>query len=73
MDAENLIQFLYIDPIKQGLKQTPPDSGVSRQNVFIHRSNKTRIETNRPRDKGRKNKWFLYIDPIKQGLKLGWQ
>ena len=38
--------FLYIDPIKQGLKQPilehyPGDNDP----VFIHRSNKTRIET----------------------------
>jgi len=38
--------------------------------VFIHRSNKTRIET---MEKNRDNpnfKLFLYIDPLKQGLKL---
>jgi len=38
--------FLYIDPIKQGLKQEiSSDIDLSKLIVFIHRSNKTRIET----------------------------
>jgi len=38
-------QFLYIDPLKQGLKLT--QSGIESifSSVFIHRSIKTRIET----------------------------
>jgi len=38
--------FLYIDPIKQGLKHNISCSEVNiPERVFIHRSNKTRIET----------------------------
>ncbi len=49
MEAENLIQtaaeFLYIDPIKQGLKHKMTRALNELNDVFIHRSNKTRIET----------------------------
>jgi len=38
--------------------------------VFIHRSNKTRIETDLTAEELLEVKEFLYIDPIKQGLKL---
>ena len=37
--------------------------------VFIHRSIKTRIETQRAGNGSGKRLWFLYIDPLKQGLK----
>jgi len=37
--------FLYIDPLKQGLKLIPSIKGVNVDKVFIHRSIKTRIET----------------------------
>ncbi len=37
--------------------------------VFIHRSNKTRIETAVRWDETDGVQLFLYIDPIKQGLK----
>jgi len=38
--------FLYIDPIKQGLKRDlVKQKGIASNCVFIHRSNKTRIET----------------------------
>ncbi len=38
--------FLYIDPIKQGLKREYPQELIEKyKDVFIHRSNKTRIET----------------------------
>ena len=37
--------FLYIDPIKQGLKLRVLRSFANLDSVFIHRSNKTRIET----------------------------
>ncbi len=37
--------FLYIDPLKQGLKQSEDDRIKNDNNVFIHRSIKTRIET----------------------------
>ena len=39
------IKFLYIDPIKQGLKRNMQGFGKESQEVFIHRSIKTRIET----------------------------
>ncbi len=38
-------QFLYIDPLKQGLKHLILCLGISSNIVFIHRSIKTRIET----------------------------
>jgi len=38
--------------------------------VFIHRSNKTRIETKTGDFSKYGIEGFLYIDPIKQGLKL---
>ncbi len=37
--------FLYIDPLKQGLKLTRKDDITEHITVFIHRSIKTRIET----------------------------
>jgi len=39
------LRFLYIDPLKQGLKQPDVIPQVLNDLVFIHRSNKTRIET----------------------------
>ena len=62
--------FLYIDPLKQGLKQISPYRIVRSGSVFIHRSIKTRIETRAIDQKSYKSAWFLYIDPLKQGLKL---
>ena len=63
--------FLYIDPIKQGLKPVDIVIGlVIKSCVFIHRSNKTRIETPVLQASKLQYKQFLYIDPIKQGLKL---
>jgi len=62
--------FLYIDPLKQGLKLYWHRNACKCLVVFIHRSIKTRIETYF------RNIWqichylFLYIDPLKQGLKL---
>ncbi len=63
--------FLYIDPLKQGLKLKDIKPWYKLiKGVFIHRSIKTRIETNI------QDAWevlkarFLYIDPLKQGLKL---
>jgi len=38
-------RFLYIDPLKQGLKHLVRFIRFPRNNVFIHRSIKTRIET----------------------------
>ena len=62
--------FLYIDPLKQGLKLL---SGrlrpIRKQKVFIHRSIKTRIETSRTILPSISGALFLYIDPLKQGLK----
>jgi len=37
--------FLYIDPLKQGLKPTENGELLESEIVFIHRSIKTRIET----------------------------
>ncbi len=37
--------FLYIDPLKQGLKHNRPERAKLQFRVFIHRSIKTRIET----------------------------
>jgi len=37
--------FLYIDPLKQGLKPQLNRKLEDREDVFIHRSIKTRIET----------------------------
>ena len=62
--------FLYIDPLKQGLK--PAQSFVSPtyvSRVFIHRSIKTRIETLASICTSNSSIEFLYIDPLKQGLK----
>ena len=61
--------FLYIVPLKQGLKQKLDK--VIRENVpvFIHSSIKTRIETPIQNNYKDKNDMFLYIVPLKQGLK----
>jgi len=63
--------FLYIDPLKQGLKLI---MGYKNKkdilNVFIHRSIKTRIETRKSCQYKSYTSKFLYIDPLKQGLKL---
>jgi len=61
--------FLYIDPIKQGLKLVFNRFIFSHIGVFIHRSNKTRIETAFLSASMVSMPVFLYIDPIKQGLK----
>jgi len=37
--------FLYIDPLKQGLKHEMTVDEIEERIVFIHRSIKTRIET----------------------------
>jgi len=42
---DNASMFLYIDPLKQGLKQSDNRGVCYRFPVFIHRSIKTRIET----------------------------
>jgi len=61
--------FLYIDPIKQGLKLRASIWDAWIRTVFIHRSNKTRIETLLAVQCLFFLFLFLYIDPIKQGLK----
>jgi len=43
--ASDIYKFLYIDPIKQGLKRSLDTFFGLLYDVFIHRSNKTRIET----------------------------
>ena len=63
-------QFLYIDPLKQGLKHRNSIWLVLAQIVFIHRSIKTRIETRGVEPQSLSDILFLYIDPLKQGLKL---
>ena len=62
-------EFLYIDPLKQGLKLRKYEEIESKMYVFIHRSIKTRIETKYYDNGFFVNKQFLYIDPLKQGLK----
>ena len=42
--------FLYIDPLKQGLKPYCDSTYGIIQSVFIHRSIKTRIETSEDKD-----------------------
>ena len=37
--------FLYIDPLKQGLKLCDQFNDSIHRDVFIHRSIKTRVET----------------------------
>jgi len=62
--------FLYIDPLKQGLKLSPLNLRGINGFVFIHRSIKTRIETPNQKKGNCILSRFLYIDPLKQGLKL---
>jgi len=61
--------FLYIDPLKQGLKPKNVLYMHICYIVFIHRSIKTRIETGHSDGKSPFGFLFLYIDPLKQGLK----
>jgi len=62
--------FLYIDPLKQGLKHyIEREETIAEAKVFIHRSIKTRIETADFLKKLEPILMFLYIDPLKQGLK----
>ena len=65
--------FLYIDPLKQGLKRLIPQINSLFHFVFIHRSIKTRIETFCSEGFGTTHILFLYIDPLKQGLKRFYQ
>ena len=62
--------FLYIDPLKQGLKLIVYPIRILVAYVFIHRSIKTRIETGYEDILKNVTIPFLYIDPLKQGLKL---
>jgi len=68
-DMKMKLSFLYIDPLKQGLKQMFKAMRKSGKYVFIHRSIKTRIETTKQTSQVKDETWFLYIDPLKQGLK----
>ncbi len=43
--ADSNNKFLYIDPLKQGLKHIYGQGVIPERTVFIHRSIKTRIET----------------------------
>jgi len=63
-------KFLYIVPLKQGLKQKYKKEGSYGKEVFIHSSIKTRIETRRVHSHYFRREAFLYIVPLKQGLKL---
>ncbi len=63
------ISFLYIDPLKQGLKRKGKIRTIEGKSVFIHRSIKTRIETVATSSRDFRSREFLYIDPLKQGLK----
>ena len=63
-------EFLYIVPLKQGLKQIISTIiNYFPVIVFIHSSIKTRIETNMAKLKALNTSSFLYIVPLKQGLK----
>ena len=62
--------FLYIVPLKQGLKQRLGRSLEKFRTVFIHSSIKTRIETLYSNSEPNISMLFLYIVPLKQGLKL---
>ena len=69
MQINGIFKFLYIDPLKQGLKLKYGSMFIAIVIVFIHRSIKTRIETSLKFAFLRGQIWFLYIDPLKQGLK----
>jgi len=62
-------RFLYIVPLKQGLKQIIKAKTTDNKFVFIHSSIKTRIETIPLVIPKRVKRLFLYIVPLKQGLK----
>jgi len=63
--------FLYIVPLKQGLKQKRISVRLHKNvKVFIHSSIKTRIETYAREIIQIITGKFLYIVPLKQGLKL---
>jgi len=64
-----VVVFLYIDPLKQGLKRLSFITIIKSEIVFIHRSIKTRIETLINYIFQSVGHLFLYIDPLKQGLK----
>jgi len=61
--------FLYIVPLKQGLKRKQYLGQKDIPDVFIHSSIKTRIETMIAIRKDANQELFLYIVPLKQGLK----
>ena len=61
--------FLYIVPLKQGLKRFGLVVLGLDTTVFIHSSIKTRIETPRHGLISYHPPGFLYIVPLKQGLK----
>ena len=61
--------FLYIVPLKQGLKPSQLIFPVPTTFVFIHSSIKTRIETIATILDVVQILGFLYIVPLKQGLK----
>ena len=62
--------FLYIVPLKQGLKRILRRNNGNNKSVFIHSSIKTRIETDLEEYSQNNETEFLYIVPLKQGLKL---
>ena len=64
-----LAKFLYIVPLKQGLKQRQDNIETPKNKVFIHSSIKTRIETKLDKHSYPTSFLFLYIVPLKQGLK----
>ena len=61
--------FLYIVPLKQGLKLKKNIFIFPANFVFIHSSIKTRIETALFPQNIPLSGQFLYIVPLKQGLK----
>ena len=64
------LRFLYIVPLKQGLKLSRSFPIRLCMKVFIHSSIKTRIETDQIMRASETALQFLYIVPLKQGLKL---
>ena len=63
------MKFLYIVPLKQGLKLIIATVAMIETKVFIHSSIKTRIETILSTWALFLSSLFLYIVPLKQGLK----
>ena len=68
----NVSRFLYIDPLKQGLKlkQSATDE-IEIMFLYIDPLKQGLKRRKKPRSSKSKIQ-FLYIDPLKQGLKPCW-